>query len=118
MSAVKSIHILDLDLFFFFFFKEGDFSKNLFIFGCAGLCCCSGFLWLWRAGASLCCCAWISSPGLLLWCMGLEAPRHVESSQARDQTHVPYIGRWILIPYTTREILDHCLNIKQYLKQN
>ena len=31
--------------------------------------------------------------------MGLVAPGHVESSQTRDQTHVPCIGRRILITY-------------------
>ena len=33
--------------------------------------------------------------------MGLVAPRHVESSQSRDQTHVPCIGR-VLNYFTTR----------------
>ena len=28
--------------------------------------------------------------------MGLVAPRHVGSSQTRDRTRVPCIGRWIL----------------------
>ena len=39
-----------------------------------------------------------------LWCMGLVAPWHVESSQTRDWTCVPCIGRWILIHCTTREV--------------
>ena len=30
-----------------------------------------------------------------LWCTGLAAPQHMESSQNRDRTHVPCIGRWI-----------------------
>ena len=30
-----------------------------------------------------------------LWCMGSATLRHVESSQIRDRTHVPCIGRWI-----------------------
>ena len=38
-----------------------------------------------------------------LWHMGLVALQHVESSQTRDQARVPYIGRWILNPWTTRE---------------
>ena len=34
---------------------------NLFIFGCVGsLLLHAGFLWLWRAGATLCCGAWAS----------------------------------------------------------
>ena len=31
-----------------------------------------------------------------LWHMGLAVPRHVKSSQTRDQTCVPCIGRWVL----------------------
>ena len=34
----------------------------------------------------------------------LAAPRHVESSQTRDQTRVPCIGRWILTYSATREV--------------
>ena len=37
--------------------------------------------------------------------MGLEALLHEESSQTRDQTRVPVTGRWILIHWTTREVL-------------
>ena len=40
-----------------------------------------------------------------LWCMGLVAPWHVESSWTRDQTHVPCFGRWILIQCAGREVL-------------
>ena len=78
----------------------------LFIFGHAGAsaCCmqafsgcgvqpsdCSGFA---------CCGAQAQE----LWCMGLVALQHVESSQIRDWTHVPSIGRWILYHWTTREV--------------
>ena len=35
-----------------------------------------------------------------LWCIGLVAPWHVGSSWARDQTHVPCIGRHILNHWT------------------
>ena len=38
------------------------------------------------------------------WLTGLAAPRHVGSSQTRDRTHVPCIGRWILNHCTTREV--------------
>ena len=38
-----------------------------------------------------------------LWCTGLITPRHVGSSQTRDQTSVPCIGRWILKQWTIRE---------------
>ena len=40
-----------------------------------------------------------------LWCTGLVAPRHVESSQTRAQTRVPCIGRRILNHCTAREVL-------------
>ena len=36
--------------------------------------------------------------------MGLAAPWHVESSQTRDQTSVPCIGRQILNHWTTRKV--------------
>ena len=35
---------------------------------------------------------------------GLAVLQHVESSWTRNQTHVPCIGRWILISCTTREV--------------
>ena len=38
-----------------------------------------------------------------LWCTGFVAPRHVGSSQTRDQTHVPCTGRQILNHCATRE---------------
>ena len=41
----------------------------------------------------------------LLWLMALVAPRHVESSQTRNWTHVPCIGRQIPIHCATREVL-------------
>ena len=36
--------------------------------------------------------------------MGLGAPRHVGSSRTRDQTRVPYTGRWTASHWTTREV--------------
>ena len=89
----------------------------------------TGFLQLWRAGATLRCGAQAShcggfsccAAGVLgaraqqlwlvgsreqaqqLWCTGLVALRHVGSSQTRARTHVPCIGRWILNHCATRE---------------
>ena len=40
-----------------------------------------------------------------LWCMGLVAPWHVESSQTRDQTYVFCTGRQIANHWTTRKFL-------------
>ena len=36
--------------------------------------------------------------------MGLVALLHVGSFQTRDQTHVPYIGEWILNHWTIRQV--------------
>ena len=38
-----------------------------------------------------------------LWHTSLDVPKHVGSSQTKDQTSVPYIARWILNHWTTRE---------------
>ena len=39
-----------------------------------------------------------------LWCRGLAAPRHVESSQSSDQTYIPCVGRLILNHWATRKV--------------
>ena len=44
-------------------------------------------------------------PAYKLWHTGLVAPLHVESSQMRDGTQVPYVDRWIPIHGTTNEVL-------------
>ena len=64
----------------------------------------------------------------LLWCTGsrmhgpsscgawcLVASRHVESSRTRDWTHVPYIGRRILIHCSTRQVLQQWTSASQWL---
>ena len=64
------------------------------------------FLLLWSTGSR---CMGFISCGMWaqeLWHMGLVAPRHVESSQIRDWTHVPCVGRQVLIPHATREVLS------------
>ena len=48
-------------------------------------------------------CGWaLLHTGFSWWRWGLVADWHVESSQTRDRTRVPSIGRWILIHCTTR----------------
>ena len=42
--------------------------------------------------------------GQYLWCTGLVAQWHMGSSQTRDQTHVPSIGRQILNHWATEEV--------------
>ena len=75
-----------------------------------------GYSSLWCAGFSL---RWllllqsvgsryagISSCGMWaqeLWHTGLVAPWHAGSSRTRARTRVPYIGRWILNHWATRE---------------
>ena len=47
-----------------------------------------------------------------LWPTNLVAQQHVESSRSRDQTHVPCIGRQILIHFTTRKVLpQYCFRV-------
>ena len=46
-----------------------------------------------------------------LWYVGLATPQHVESCWTRDQIRVPCIGRWILIYWTAREVLEILDNI-------
>ena len=71
----------------------------------------SGGYYLWGMCFSLRCLLSLQSMGSRahglqkLWHMGLAAPWHVWSSQTRDQTRVPCIGRWILNHRTTREVL-------------
>ena len=81
----------------FNFFK----SFNLFL-AVLCLCCCA---WASHQGGFSCCRAQalgIKAPQLWHW--GLVASQHVESSQIRDWTRVPFIGRQILIHCTTREV--------------
>lgn len=49
----------------------------------------------------------------------LSVPQYVESSQTRERSCVPRIGRWILIHCTTGNICDGCLhqaNISVFLR--
>ena len=101
-----------------------------FVLAALGLCCCTrAFLWLWRAGATLCCSAqashcsgfscgaWAQQLWLVgsraqaqqLWCTGLVAPQHVGSSRTRVRTHVPCVGRWIPNHCATREALQYSI---------
>ena len=68
----------------------------------AALCCGAGFsLWWFFLLQSLA----SRVQGLQqLWPTGLVALWHVESSQIRDQIHVPCIGRQILNHWTTRKV--------------
>ena len=52
-------------------------------------------------------CCWAWALRCWLWLMGVVAPWQVESSWSSDWTHVSCIGRQILNPWTTREVLSH-----------
>ena len=39
------------------------------------------------------------------WLIGLVASQHVASSQTKDQTRIPCIGRWSLYHWTSKEVL-------------
>ena len=75
----------------------GFSSCSTWALECAGFSSCSGWAqWLRLAGSR----AWAQK----LWHMGLVAQWHVGSSQTRDRTHVPCIGRQILNHCITREV--------------
>ena len=50
-----------------------------------------------------------------MWWMGLVAPRHVGSSQIRDQTCVPCIGSQILNHWTTRKVPGFTLGVVNFM---
>ena len=66
------------------------------------------YLFLFLAALGLCCClrafsscgAWAQQ----FWLTGLVALQHVGSSQTRNLTHVPCVGRQILRHWTTRKV--------------
>ena len=68
-------------------------------------------LWLWCTGFLLQWLVLLQNTGSWVWVLqqlwltSLVAPCHVESSWPGDRTYVPCIGRWLLIHYTTREVL-------------
>ena len=81
---------------------------NWLIFGCAG-----SLLWAIFSSHSereprSSCGGCVSHCGGFSCCregLGLSCLQLVESSQTRDRTRVPCIGRWILYHWTTREVL-------------
>ena len=114
---VLASHHSTLCFYDFLFFILTFIFKHLFVFlfiylrlTMLGLCCCMQALqWV---GATLCCPAWavgtqasaVAAHGLQeLRCMGLVVPWHVGSSQTRDWTCVPCVGRQILNHCTIRE---------------
>ena len=39
-----------------------------------------------------------------MWAFLSYGKQHVESSQTRDQTHIPFMGRWVLSQWSIREV--------------
>ena len=50
------------------------------------------------------------------WYTGLVAPHHMRSSQTRNQTHAPWIGRQILSHWTMREVQYYFFSIIKTLQ--
>ena len=79
-----------------------NFSKFIYLLlADLGLCCFARLLsgygdQAFHCGAFSCCRHGLYSLGSQLWCAGLVALWHVESSRIRDRTRVPCIGRQIL----------------------
>ena len=89
-----------------------------------GLCCCLGFLLVTAGGSyslAVVCKLLIAMTSLaaehrlqgtgasVVVCEGSVALQHLDSSQTRDRTHVPSIGRWIPIhvpPGTSLSLLN------------
>ena len=77
-------------------------------------CCRAQALGAWASGVAACGLGSCSYPRWLQ-CVdhcGPQAqlfPMHVEPSYTRDQTRVPYFGRWILNPCTIREVFPFFL---------
>ena len=130
-SSSERIHMLcslfwenDTLIYTYIYTHQSVFFKFLtynFIFGCTGSSLRQHALSLFAAsrkvllqashwvGFSLQCLLLWQSTGSSghaqsLWHRGLIAPGHVESSQIRDRTCVPCIGRWMLNHWTTREV--------------
>ena len=112
------IFILFLLLHIYIYFFKFYLFIYLFIYGCVvSSFLCEGFLELWQAGTTLhrgarashyrgLSCFGAQAPDAQaqwLWLTGLVAPRHVGSSQTRDRTRVPCIGRQTLNHCATRE---------------
>ena len=101
-------------LILFFFLQICYFNIYLFILFLAvlGLCCCKKTFsscddWASHFSDFSCCRAWALGHKLQhLQHLGLVAPQHVESSLARDWTHISCTGRQILNHCTIRETLQ------------
>ena len=118
MSRKTDIMGVLLSFSFFLFLMYFFFKRYLFKSGCAAGCCLQAFSACGVGSCSIAECRlrcvgpsaarrpW--SAGQALKCTGLDAAPHVESSQTRDQTRVPRIGRRILTHRATGEVWESC----------
>ena len=110
------VHTYIYKIYFIFDYSGSSLLPRLFsrcselglLFSCGSLCS-TGFslrwlLLLWNTGSRHMGLSSCSSWAQQLWCTGLAAPWQVKSSQTRNQTCVPCIGRWILNHWTTGEV--------------
>ena len=118
-TGAKSGHWISVQIAVFFLNFHHYYFKSLFFWLCWVFIAGPGFTELQQAGVTLHCGAWASHCGGFscygaralatwawqLWFVGLVASGHVASSQTRDRTSVPCIGRQILNHWTTREVL-------------
>ena len=92
-----------------------EYCKVVFFLATLGLCCCErafsscGLSTLRLQCVDFSCGGFSCGRTWALECTGfrscgLVAWQHVEGSSTRDQTHVPCTGRWILNPWTTRDV--------------
>ena len=83
---------------------------------------CSGFSLLQHMGSGACrlqlCLVGSRVRAQYLWCTGLVASWHVQSSCTGDRTHVPCIGRWFLYHRPTREVFSVLYSYIQYMNSN
>ena len=98
-------------VFFFFFFLTklclhfSSFGEQRLLSSCGALAShCRGFT-LWSTGSGAPAFSSCSTWAQYLCLQGLVAPQHVWSSQTKDGTGVPFIARWSLNHWTTREPL-------------
>ena len=102
-------------VFIFYFFNFISFglrwvfvtARELSLVAVSGGCCLYG-VWSSRCGGFSCCRAWaLERVGIQeLQYVGSVPLQHVDSSQPRDLTWVPCIGRWILNHWTTRGVQE------------
>ena len=104
ISQISSYpHFLFFKLNFKFYLLLTALSLRSFLWAFSSCSDCGATLlcgmWASHCGGLSCCRAWALGTwvSIQLWLTGLVAPWHVRSSQTRNRTCVPCIGRWVPI---------------------